>query len=82
MYIVVFTKTIPRNVLLYIAYSMEEILKHTLPWCVWTKLAIDFVMVLKYLDESPLGPAVHCDWKANQFVCNILMYVNLNLLKV
>jgi hypothetical protein len=50
------------------AYSMKELMAQRLPWCVWTKLAIDLGSLIKYLDQSENGPAVHCDWKPDQFV--------------
>jgi len=50
------------------AYTMKELMAQTLPWCVWTKLALDLGALIKYLDEAESGPAVHCDWKPEQFV--------------
>lgn len=50
------------------AYAMKELTAQTLPWCVWTKLALDLGALIKYLDEAESGPAVHCDWKPEQFV--------------
>jgi hypothetical protein len=50
------------------AYSMKELMAQRLPWCVWTKLAIDLGSLIKYLDQSDNGPAVHCDWKPEQFI--------------
>ena len=48
------------------AYTLAELHKQALPWCVRAKLAIDLAVLVKYLDEA--GPVVHCDWKADQFV--------------
>jgi hypothetical protein len=50
------------------AYQLRELMQQRLPWCVWTKLALDVGALIKYLDESDAGPAVHCDWKPEQFV--------------
>jgi hypothetical protein len=50
------------------AYSMKELMAQRLPWCVWTKLAIDLGQLIKYLEQSDNGPAVHCDWKPDQFI--------------
>ena len=33
------------------AYSLAELLRQAMPWCVWTKMAIDFAMLIKYLHE-------------------------------
>jgi hypothetical protein len=50
------------------AYSTKQLLDLSLPWCAWTHVAAQFVRLIEYLATSPIGPLVHCDWKATQFV--------------